>query len=106
MNRIAMLAVLLAMFTTSVRVEAQSPAPSPVPVPTLGQAQRPGKGAGQRQMRGGGAMAMLLQNADQVTVENTAAGATITFSAKDPAAVARIQKIAESMRLMHEATKK
>jgi hypothetical protein len=61
---------------------------------------------GERQMRGGGAMAMLLQNADQVTVENTAAGATITFSAKDPAAVARIQKIAESMRLMHEATKK
>lgn len=34
---------------------------------------------------------------------NTEKGATLTFTSSDPAKVARLQKMAEAMRLMHEA---
>ena len=58
-----------------------------------------------RGMQGGGMgmCPLMMDNAEHVTVKNTDDGATITFTASDPAAVKRIQKMAEAMRLMHEA---
>jgi hypothetical protein len=55
---------------------------------------------------GGGMGAMMgMGGADtQIAVKNTAKGVTITLTASDPAKVARLQKMAEAMRLMHEAT--
>lgn len=40
----------------------------------------------------------------EVAVKNTDKGVTITLTATDPAKVVRLQKMAEAMRLMHEAT--
>lgn len=72
-----------------------------------------GAGGGMCAMMSGGAMApmggmgtmMTMGGADtQVTVKNTDTGVTITLTAKDPGKIARLQKMAEAMRLMHEAT--
>ena len=40
----------------------------------------------------------------KVDVKKIDKGATITFTSSDPATVTRIQKMAEAMRLMHEAS--
>ena len=39
----------------------------------------------------------------KVDVKNVDKGVTITLTSTDPAQVARLQKMAEAMRLMHEA---
>jgi hypothetical protein len=39
----------------------------------------------------------------KIAVKNVDKGVTITLTATDPAAAARLQKMAEAMRLMHEA---
>ena len=61
-----------------------------------------GMGAG---MMGGmpmGPMAMMGGDA-RVEVKNVDKGVTITITSTDPAKVKRLQKMAEAMRLMHEA---
>jgi hypothetical protein len=56
-------------------------------------------------MMGGGFCPMGLAGADtKVDVKNVDKGVTITITSTDAARVARIQKMAEAMRLMHEAT--
>ena len=48
---------------------------------------------------------MGLGSADtKVEVKNVDKGVTITLTSTDQAKVARLQKMAEAMRLMHEAT--
>lgn len=123
MKRISLLAVLLAALTTGGPTSAQTAAPAPVP--TLGQepqgagpmgpGRMQGRGMGGPGMMGrgmGGGMGMgmgmgmcpmMTDAAEHVTVKNTDDGATITLTSSDPAAVKRIQKMAEAMRLMHEA---
>jgi hypothetical protein len=55
-------------------------------------------------MMGGGMGPMGMAAADtKVDVKNVDKGVTITFTSSDPARVARLQKMAEAMRLMHEA---
>jgi hypothetical protein len=62
-------------------------------------------------MMGGGGMGMMggmchmgMGSADtKVDVKNVDKGVTITFTSTDQAKVARLQKMAEAMRLMHEA---
>ena len=49
-----------------------------------------------------GPMAMMGGDA-QVEVKNVDKGVTITITSTDPAKVKRLQKMAEAMRLMHEA---
>jgi hypothetical protein len=49
-----------------------------------------------------GPMAMMGGDA-RVEVKNLDKGVTITITSTDPAKVKRLQKIAEAMRLMHEA---
>jgi hypothetical protein len=62
-------------------------------------------GGGMGAMGGGMGAMMGMGGADtQVAVKNTEKGVTITLTATDPAKVARLQKMAEAMRLMHEAT--
>ncbi|HVR00677.1 MAG TPA: hypothetical protein VMT47_00970 [Polyangia bacterium] len=56
-------------------------------------------------MDGGMGAMMGMGGADtQIAVKNTAKGVTVTLTASDPAKVARLKKIAEAMRRMHEAT--
>jgi hypothetical protein len=55
-------------------------------------------------MMGGGMGPMMMGGAGtKVAVKNIDKGVTITLTATDPAHVARLQKMAEAMRLMHEA---
>jgi len=51
-------------------------------------------------MMGGG----MMGAATKVDVKKTEKGVTITLTAPDAATAARLQKMAEAMRLMHEAT--
>jgi hypothetical protein len=56
-------------------------------------------------MMGGGLCPMGMGGADtKVDVKNVDKGVTITITSTDPGRVARLQKMAEAMRLMHEAT--
>ena len=65
----------------------------------------PMMGGGMGAMGGGmGAMMGMGGSDTQVAVKNTDKGVTITLTATDPTKVARLQKMAEAMRLMHEAT--
>jgi hypothetical protein len=57
-------------------------------------------------MMGGGMMGMcpgMLGGAGKVDVTKTAKGVTISITSDDPKVVARAQKMAEAMKLMHEA---
>jgi hypothetical protein len=55
-------------------------------------------------MMGGGMMCPMMAGADvKVDVKNVDRGVTVTWTATDPAKVARLQKWAAGMRLMHEA---
>lgn len=55
-------------------------------------------------MMGGGAMLGMMGGPNtKVDVKKTDKGVTITLTAADAAGAARLQKIAEAMRLMHEA---
>jgi len=64
-----------------------------------------GPGMGMGMMGGGGLCPMGMGSADtKVEVKNVPKGVTITFTSTDATRVARLQKMAEAMRLMHEAT--
>lgn len=56
-------------------------------------------------MMGGGMGPMMMGGpGTKVAVKNVDKGVTLTFTSSDPATVVRLQKMAEAMRLMHEAT--
>jgi hypothetical protein len=107
-------------------VGAQTPAaPKPQAAPAAKQAARPPSAPGEtgdgRQMmlcdqaRGGGmgmgmgmgpmGMGPMMMGgaATKVAVKNVDKGVTITLTSADPGTAARLQKMAEGMRLMHEA---
>ena len=86
--------------------------PSTAPGPKMGRLGMGMMGGGMGMMGGGmGGMGMMggmchmgMGSADtKVDVKNVDKGVTITFTSTDPAKVARLQKMAEAMRLMHEA---
>jgi hypothetical protein len=55
-------------------------------------------------MMGGGMGPMMMGGpGTKVAVKNIEKGVTVTFTSTDPATVVRLQKMAEGMRLMHEA---
>ena len=64
-----------------------------------------GMNGGMMGMSGMGAMCpMMIGGADtKVDVKNIDRGVSITITSTDPAAATRLQKMAEAMRLMHEA---
>jgi hypothetical protein len=113
MRRIVPLALLLAGFAFADRAAAQTAAPAPAPTlgtappgaGPMGRGRMAGPGRGMRGP-GGGGMGMcpvLVENAERLEVKKLADGVTMTITSSDPAEVARIQKMAEAMRLMHEA---
>lgn len=53
---------------------------------------------------GGGMCPMVGGAGTKVDVKKIDKGVTMTFTSSDPATVTRIQKMAEAMRLMHEAS--
>jgi len=55
-------------------------------------------------MGGMGPMSMMGGATTKVDVKKVDKGVTITMTSPDPATAARLQKMAEAMRLMHEAT--
>jgi hypothetical protein len=62
-------------------------------------------GGGMGMMGGGGFCPMGMGGADtKVEVKNVDKGVVITITSADASRVARLQKMAEAMRLMHEAT--
>jgi hypothetical protein len=81
----------------------QHPAPPPAATKSgMGMGMMGGGGMGMGMMAGG--TCPMMSAADtQVAVKNTEKGVTITYTSTDPAKVARLQKMAEAMRLMHEA---
>ena len=117
-----LLALLLAAGTVGgigTLVSAQTPpTPKTSPAPAPGPARGPGGGAGPGMMGGGqgqgmmgggmmgfgGGMCPMAGGAGtKVEVKKIDKGVTMTFTSSDPATVTRIQKMAEAMRLMHEA---
>ena len=55
-------------------------------------------------MMGAGMCSVIGGAGTKVVVKNVDKGVTITLTSNDPATVTRLQKMAEAMRLMHEAT--
>jgi len=113
MRHLVLAATLLAALALGDGAAAQTAGPSPAP--TLGTAPGGGPGPMGRGRMGGpgpgrgrgggiGMCPVLVENADQVVVKNLADGVTLTLTSKDAAQVQRLQKMAEAMRLMHEAT--
>jgi hypothetical protein len=58
---------------------------------------------GQGMMGMGGMCPMMVGRGTKVEVKNLPKGATMTFTNDNAETVARLQKMAEAMRLMHEA---
>jgi hypothetical protein len=72
---------------------------------TMGMMGGMGAQGGMGMMGGGMCPMMAMGGAEtQVAVKNIEKGVTITLTSGDPARVTRLQKMAEAMRLMHEAT--
>ena len=79
---------------------ASAAAPGPTADPRAAKAE----GMMCAHMMGGGMMGPLLGGPNtKIDVKKIDKGVTITLTATDPAAVTRLQKMAEAMRLMHEA---
>ena len=62
-----------------------------------------GGGMGPMMMGGGMGPMMMGGLGTKVAVKNVDKGVTITLTSPDPATATRLQKMAEAMRLMHEA---
>ena len=62
-----------------------------------------GMGMGGGMAMGGMPMGAMMGVDARVEVKNVDKGVTITITSADPAKVKRLQKMAEAMRLMHEA---
>jgi hypothetical protein len=123
MKRLTMTMTLLAALSGAGLVAAQTAAKSQdehaahhpdktAPAPAAGAGAGGGHGMmGEGGMMGGGGGMMgmcpgMLGPDAKFEVKKLAKGATITITSDDPKAVARIQKMAEGMRLMHEANAK
>jgi hypothetical protein len=91
-----------------------TPAPAAKGAAPKGDATMGGGKGGMCPMMGGGGMMgggmmggmgpMMGGAGTKVDVKKTEKGVTITMTAPDAASAARLQKMAEAMRLMHEAT--
>jgi len=107
-KRALTIAMALAMLAGAGWVAAETPAPAPKSGTMMGGGPMGGgmmgHGMGMGTMMGGGMCPLMMGGPEtQVAVKNVDKGVTITLTSSDPAAVKRIQKMAEAMRLMHEA---
>ena len=119
MKRILLATVLLTVVAGGGWVAAQTPA-APKPAPAMGGPGPRGRmmggdgmpmGHGMRGggmmgggMMGGGMCPMMMGGPDtKIDVKKIDKGVTITLTSSDAATTTRLQKMAEAMRLMHEA---
>jgi hypothetical protein len=117
MKRSLIVAAVAATLAGAGWVAAETPPPAPKPHHGAGAdpgsgtsehgmagCEMTGHGMGMGMGMGGGMGPLMMGGADTaVSVKNTEKGVTITLSSSDPAAVKRLQKMAEAMRLMREA---
>jgi predicted lipid-binding transport protein (Tim44 family) len=108
MKRIVMTVAVLTALVGGGWVAAQTP-PTPKSTPTS-PAPKSGADYGMMGggmmgggMMGGGLCPMLGAANAKVDVKKIDKGVTITMTSSDPATATRLQKMAEAMRLMHEA---
>jgi hypothetical protein len=94
---------------------APKTAPSPMGGPQggMGSGMMGGGGMGNGMMgcgmmggviMGGGMMGMMLGTGAKLDIKKMPKGVSMTIASDDAKVVARVQKMAEAMRLMHEAT--
>ena len=117
MRRVLIGSVMMAVLAGAGWALAETPAPAkPATMPSHEAGACPMMGGGMMGggmmgggMMGGGMMGggmgpmMMGGPGTKVAVKNVDKGVTITMTSNDPAAVVRLQKMAEAMRLMHEA---
>jgi hypothetical protein len=115
MKRVLLGSVMLAVLAGAGWALAESPAPGkPAAAPhdattcpmgggMMGGGMMGGGMMGGGMMGGGMGPMMMGGPGTKVAVKNIDKGVTITLTSSDPAAVTRLQKMAEAMRLMHEA---
>jgi hypothetical protein len=108
MKRIVLTSVVLTALAGGGWVAAQTP-PTPKSAPTMGGGNgmmgggMMGGGMMGGGMMGGGLCPMAGGANTKVDVKKIDKGVTITMTSSDPATATRLQKMAEAMRLMHEA---
>jgi hypothetical protein len=106
MRRASLVSAFVALLIGSGLAIAQTSAPAGKPQTSMPAGHEHGDGmcAG---MMGGGMMGgmgpMMMGAGTKIAVKNVDKGVTITLTSADPAMATRLQKMAEGMRLMHEA---
>ena len=109
MRRASLVSAFVALLVGGGLAIAQTPAPAAAKAQTsmpAGHEHGDGMCAGMMGggMMGGGMGPMMMGGAGtKVSVKNVDKGVTITLTSADPATATRLQKMAEGMRLMHEA---
>jgi hypothetical protein len=108
MRRASLVSAFLAVVVGSGLAIAETTAPAAKPQTSMpaGHEHSDGMCAGVMGggMMGGGMGPMIMGGAGtKVSVKNVDKGVTITLTSPDAAMAARLQKMAEGMRLMHEA---
>ena len=115
MRRASLVSALVALLVGSGLAIAQTTAPAAKPQTTMPAGHEHGDGMMGGGMGGGtmgggmcagmmGGMGHMMMGAGtKIAVKNVDKGVTITLTSADPAMATRLQKMAEGMRLMHEA---
>ena len=114
MRRASLVSVFVALLVGSGLAIGQTTAPAPKPQTAMPAGHEHGDGMCAGMMGGGmgggmmgagmGGMGHLMMGpGTKMAVKNVEKGVTITLTSPDPAVATRLQKMAEGMRLMHEA---
>ena len=110
MRRASLVSALVALLVGSGLAIAQTTAPAGKPQTSMPAGHEHGDGMCAGMMGGGmgggmmgGMGPMMMGAATKIAVKNVDKGVTITLTSADPAMATRLQKMAEGMRLMHEA---
>jgi hypothetical protein len=117
MRRASLVSVFVALLVGGGLAIAETTPPAAKPQTAMPAGHEHGDGMGGGMMSGGtmgggmcagggmmGGMGHLMMGAGtKIAVKNVDKGVTITLTSPDPAMATRLQKMAEGMRLMHEA---
>ena len=107
MRRTSLVSAFLAVVIGSGLAIAQTTAPAAKPQTSMPAGHEHGDGMGGGMMGGGmmGGMGPMMMGGagTKISVKNVDKGVTITMTSPDAAMATRLQKMAEGMRLMHEA---
>ena len=101
MRRASLVSAFVALLVGSGLAIAQTSAPAAKPQTSMPAGHEHGDGMCAGMM--GGMGPMMMAAGTKIAVKNVDKGVTITLTSADPAMATRLQKMAEGMRLMHEA---